>query len=39
MLRVVATATHTREQLDRALNIFETCIKKVLKKKTSALVK
>ncbi|OGR65418.1 MAG: 8-amino-7-oxononanoate synthase [Elusimicrobia bacterium GWB2_63_22] len=39
MLRVVATATHTREQLDRALDIFETCIKKVLKKKTSALVK
>jgi len=39
LLRVVATATHTREQLDRALDIFETCIKKVLKKKTSALVK
>ncbi|MCM2266971.1 MAG: pyridoxal phosphate-dependent aminotransferase family protein [Elusimicrobiales bacterium] len=39
MLRVVATATHTREQLDRALDIFETCVKKVLKKKTSALVK
>ncbi|MBI5743387.1 MAG: pyridoxal phosphate-dependent aminotransferase family protein [Elusimicrobia bacterium] len=38
MLRVVATATHTREQLDRALNIFETCVKKVLKKKP-ALVK
>ena len=33
MLRVVATATHTREQLDRALDIFETCVKKVLKKK------
>ena len=39
MLRVVATATHTREQLDRALDIFETCVKKVLKKKVSALVK
>ena len=39
MLRVVATATHTREQLDRALDIFETCVKKVLKKKPSALVK
>jgi len=33
MLRVVATATHTREQLDRALDIFETCVKKILKKK------
>ena len=39
LLRVVATATHTREQLDRALNIFETCVKKVLKKKPAALVK
>jgi 8-amino-7-oxononanoate synthase len=39
MLRVVATATHTREQLDRALNIFETCVKKVLRKKPAALVK
>ena len=39
LLRVVATATHTREQLDRALNIFESCVKKVLKKKPSALVK
>ena len=39
LLRVVATATHTREQLDRALNIFEGCIKKVLKKKPAALVK
>ncbi|MGD9642680.1 MAG: aminotransferase class I/II-fold pyridoxal phosphate-dependent enzyme [Elusimicrobiales bacterium] len=39
MLRVVATATHTREQLDRALDIFETCIKKVLKKKPAAAVK
>ena len=39
LLRVVATATHTREQLDRALNIFETCAKKVLKKKPAALVK
>ncbi|OGR43674.1 MAG: 8-amino-7-oxononanoate synthase [Elusimicrobia bacterium GWA2_61_42] len=39
MLRVVATATHTREQLDRALDIFETCVKKVLKRKSAALVK
>jgi len=39
MLRVVATATHTREQLDRALDIFETCVKKVLKKKPAAAVK
>ena len=39
LLRVVVTATHTREQLDRALDIFETCVKKVLKKKPSALVK
>ncbi len=39
LIRVVATATHTREQLDRALNIFETCIKKILKKKPAALVK
>jgi 8-amino-7-oxononanoate synthase len=39
LLRVVATATHTREQLDRALNIFEDCVRKVLKKKPSALVK
>jgi 8-amino-7-oxononanoate synthase len=39
MLRVVATATHTREQLDRALDIFETCVKKVLKKKPAAALK
>jgi 8-amino-7-oxononanoate synthase len=39
MLRVVATATHTREQLDRALGIFETCIRKVLKKKPAAALK
>jgi 7-keto-8-aminopelargonate synthetase-like enzyme len=39
LIRVVATATHTREQLDRALDIFETCIKKVLKKKPAVLVK
>jgi len=30
LLRVVATATHTKEHLDRALNIFEDGIKKVL---------
>ncbi len=34
LLRVVVTATHTKEQLDRALNIFEDCINKVLKTKT-----
>ena len=39
LIRVVATATHTREQLDRALGIFQTCINKVLKKKPIALVK
>lgn len=30
LLRIVATATHTREQLDRALNIFEQAAKKIL---------
>jgi 8-amino-7-oxononanoate synthase len=35
LLRVVVTATHTKEQLDRALDIFETCVRKVLKKKPS----
>jgi len=25
LLRVVVTATHTREQLDRALEVFEKC--------------
>jgi 8-amino-7-oxononanoate synthase len=39
LLRVVVTATHTKEQLDRALNIFETCVKKVLKHKPSAVAK
>ena len=39
LIRVVATATHTREQLDRALDIFETCVRKVLKKKTAAVSK
>lgn len=39
LIRIVATATHTREQLDRALDIFETCVKKVLKKKSAVLVK
>ncbi len=39
LLRVVVTATHTKEQLDRALDIFETCIKKVLKLKPSAVAK
>lgn len=39
LIRIVATATHTREQLDRALDIFETCVRKVLKKKPAVLVK
>ncbi len=39
LLRVVVTATHTREQLDRALDIFEGCVRKVLKKRPAALVK
>lgn len=39
LLRVVVTATHTREQLDRALDIFETCARKVLKLKPPAPVK
>lgn len=39
LIRVVATATHTREQLDRALDIFESCVKKVLKNKPAVLVK
>ena len=39
LIRVVATATHTRAQLDRALDIFETCVKKILKKKSAVLMK
>ena len=39
LIRIVATATHTREQLDRALVIFEACVKKILKKKSAVLVK
>ena len=31
LLRVVVTATHTREQLDNALDIFEGCVRKVIK--------
>jgi len=30
LIRVVASATHTKEQLDRALNIFEDCVKKTV---------
>jgi 8-amino-7-oxononanoate synthase len=33
LMRVVVTASHTREQLDRALNVFETFYKKIIKKK------
>lgn len=41
LIRVAVMATHTREQLDKALNIFETCAKKILKlkRKSSTLVK
>ncbi|MDO8806012.1 MAG: aminotransferase class I/II-fold pyridoxal phosphate-dependent enzyme [Elusimicrobiota bacterium] len=39
LIRIVATATHTREQLDRALDIFETCVKKLFKKKSPVLVR
>ncbi len=35
LIRVVVTATHTKEQLDRALGIFEACIRKVMGKKPS----
>lgn len=36
LLRVVVSATHTREQLDRALNILEDCSKKVLNGRQAA---
>jgi 8-amino-7-oxononanoate synthase len=36
LLRVVVSATHTREQLDRALNILEDCAKKVLNGRPAA---
>jgi 8-amino-7-oxononanoate synthase len=36
LLRVVATATHTRAQLDRALDIFEGCVKQVLGRPAAA---
>ncbi|HAH32726.1 MAG TPA: 8-amino-7-oxononanoate synthase [Elusimicrobia bacterium] len=39
LIRVAVTATHTRAQLDRALNIFEDCAKKVLKRKPRTLVR
>ncbi|PIU19220.1 MAG: 8-amino-7-oxononanoate synthase [Elusimicrobia bacterium CG08_land_8_20_14_0_20_59_10] len=39
LLRVVATATHTKEQLDRALDIFGACVKKALGKKRAVAVK
>ncbi|MBI4803222.1 MAG: pyridoxal phosphate-dependent aminotransferase family protein [Elusimicrobia bacterium] len=38
LIRVAVMATHTRAQLDKALDILETCAKKTLKKKYSALV-
>ena len=39
LIRVVATATHTRKQLDQALDIFGACVKKVLKKQPAGLAK
>ena len=39
LIRVAVTATHTRAHLDRALNIFEDCTKKILKRKSSILVR
>jgi len=33
LMRVVVTASHTKEHLDRALNIFENYYKKIIKKK------
>ena len=39
LIRVAVTATHTRAHLDRALNIFEDCTKKVLKRKSSILAR
>ncbi|MDQ7772999.1 MAG: aminotransferase class I/II-fold pyridoxal phosphate-dependent enzyme [Elusimicrobiales bacterium] len=36
LLRVVVSATHTREQLDRALNILEDCARKVLNGRPAA---
>ena len=37
LLRIVATATHTKEHLDRALNIFELGVKKVLGTKAHSI--
>lgn len=34
LLRVVVTATHTREQLDRAIEIFEKCYRAVMETKS-----
>ena len=34
LMRVVVTASHTKEHLDRALDIFENFYKKIVKKKT-----
>jgi len=39
LIRIAVTATHTRAHLDRALNIFEDCTKKVLRHKSSILVR
>ncbi|MBU2575005.1 MAG: pyridoxal phosphate-dependent aminotransferase family protein [Elusimicrobia bacterium] len=39
LIRIAVMATHTRAQLDKALDIFEACAKGTLKKKYSALVR
>ncbi|MCK5583911.1 MAG: aminotransferase class I/II-fold pyridoxal phosphate-dependent enzyme, partial [Elusimicrobiales bacterium] len=31
LIRIAVTATHTREHLDKALNIFEECFKEIIK--------
>ncbi|MBI4655888.1 MAG: pyridoxal phosphate-dependent aminotransferase family protein [Elusimicrobia bacterium] len=36
LIRIAVMATHTREQLDKALSIFEDCAKKVIKKRALA---
>jgi 7-keto-8-aminopelargonate synthetase-like enzyme len=36
LLRIVVSATHTREHLDRTLSVLEACSKKVLKGRLAA---
>lgn len=38
LMRVVVTASHNREHLDKALNIFESYYKKIVKKRSSSLI-